>query len=88
VKALTNYDNWIGKTAWDAYWAVLAHVLGSSTTPGIGAAHAGQESAPVFKLVCPDGTGGSREVCIKNPFDIAETHKTRIGVKAPSGAAQ
>lgn len=44
----------------------------------IGATHAGQELAPVFKLVCPDGTGGSRECCIKNPFDVARTIKTKI----------
>ena len=30
----------------------------------------GQALAPVFKLVCPDGTGGSMEVCIQNPFDV------------------
>lgn len=42
----------------------------SPTIRAIGATHAGQEYAPVFKLVCPDGTGGSREVCIKNPFNV------------------
>jgi len=30
----------------------------------------GQEHAPVFKLVCPDVTGGSGECCIRNPFDV------------------
>ena len=34
-----------------------------------------QEHAPVFKLVCLDGTGGSREVCIKNPFDVPRKTK-------------
>lgn len=29
----------------------------------------GQKQVPVFKLVSPDGTGGSRECCITNPFD-------------------
>jgi len=27
----------------------------------------GQEGIPVFKLVCPDGTGGSKETIITNP---------------------
>ena len=44
----------------------------------IGAAHAGQEYAPVFKLVCPDGTGGSRECCIENPFDVTHKIRTRV----------
>jgi hypothetical protein len=30
----------------------------------------GQKMVPVFKLVSPDGTGGSRECCIKNPMDV------------------
>jgi hypothetical protein len=42
----------------------------SPTLRAIEANRAGQKAAPVFKLVCPDGTGGSREVCIKNPFDV------------------
>jgi len=43
------------------------------TKEAIDATIAGQEHAPVFKLVCPDGTGGSREVCIKNPFNVPHT---------------
>ena len=27
----------------------------------------GQESIPVFKLISPDGTGGSCELCVHNP---------------------
>jgi hypothetical protein len=49
----------------------------------IGAAHAGQEFAPVFKLVCPDGTGGSREVCVLNPFDVSRPIKTKIDGEFP-----
>ena len=40
--------------------------------------HAGQEYAPVFKLVCPDGTGGSREVCIENPFNVPRKIRTKV----------
>lgn len=50
----------------------------SPTIRAIGATHAGQEYAPVFKLLSPDGTGGSREVCIENIFDIRREHKTKI----------
>lgn len=50
----------------------------SPTLRALGAAHAGQAYAPVFKLVSLDGTGGSREVCIKNTFDVPHTIKTKI----------
>jgi hypothetical protein len=52
--------------------------LRSPTIRAIGATHAGQKFAPVFKLVCPDGTGGSREVCIQNMFDVPHIIRTRI----------
>jgi hypothetical protein len=51
----------------------------SPTLSAIGATLAGQKKAPVFKLVCPDGTGGSREVCIKNPFDVAHKRPAMRG---------
>lgn len=38
----------------------------SPTVEAIKAEIAGQSKSPVFKLVCPDGTGGSREVIIEN----------------------
>ena len=50
----------------------------SPTLRAIGATHAGQEHAPVFKLVCPDGTGGSREVCIENPFNVPRKIRTKV----------
>jgi hypothetical protein len=50
----------------------------SPTLRAMGATHAGQEHAPVFKLVCPDGTGGSREVCITNTFDVPRKMRTRV----------
>jgi hypothetical protein len=53
----------------------------SPTSRSIQATLKGQEHAPVFKLVCLDGTGGSREVCIKNPFDVlrkAKFHEVEI----------
>jgi hypothetical protein len=56
----------------------------SPTTRAIGATHAGQEYAPVFKLVCPDGTGGSREVCIKNPFDVRGKIRTKVDGTFPT----
>jgi len=58
-----------GELIWDPQkQAVLATLLG-------------QEHSPVFKLVCPDGTGGSREVCIKNPFVIPDKVQSRNGAK-------
>lgn len=48
------------------------------TIRAIGAHRAGQEHAPVFKLVSPDGTDGSREICIENPFDVPRIFKTRV----------
>jgi hypothetical protein len=38
----------------------------------------GQEMIPVFKLVSPDGTGGSRECCITNPPEVP-LHSVRLG---------
>lgn len=51
----------------------------SPTREAISANLAGQEEAPVFKLICPDGTGGSREVCIANPFDVFRPLNSRGG---------
>ena len=34
----------------------------------------GQSGIPIFKLICPDGTGGSKETIIKNP----KIHKTPV----------
>ena len=42
--------------------------ISNPTAAAIQATIDGQELAPVFKLLSPDGTGGSREVCISNPF--------------------
>jgi hypothetical protein len=41
----------------------------------------GQEDTPVFKLISPDGSGGSREVCIHNPnTDVPGTiGKSEVG---------
>lgn len=41
----------------------------------------GQTGIPVFKLVCPDGTGGSKETIIKNP------KVKKVKVVAPQGVA-
>lgn len=41
----------------------------------------GQEGTPVFKLVCPDGTGGSKETIVRNSYSrtkIGETNKPQI----------
>jgi hypothetical protein len=40
----------------------------------------GQKHCPVFKLVCPDGTGGSRECIIENPKTRVPTHGPRLAV--------
>jgi len=50
----------------------------SPTLRALGAAHRGQKYSPIFKLVSPDGTGGSRECCVKNIFDVVKKTKTRI----------
>jgi hypothetical protein len=67
------YDDADGKAVW--YQTVpggaIYHFGETIRNPELRAAQAtlaGQEKAPVFKLLCPDGTGGSREVCIKNPL--------------------
>ncbi len=44
----------------------------------------GQNDTPVFKLVCPDGTGGSREVIIFNPVvkdGAYDNRSTYLGVE-------
>jgi hypothetical protein len=38
-----------------------------------------QTEIPIFKLVCPDGTGGSKETIITNPI------RDRVRVKVPHG---
>jgi hypothetical protein len=49
------------------------------TARAVGATIAGQEAAPIFKLVCPDGTGGSRECCIENRYDTPYKINTGSG---------
>lgn len=39
----------------------------------------GQEATPVFKLVSPDGTGGSRECCIYNPLKKIKMLDIEVG---------
>ena len=59
-----------GELIWDPQkQAILATLLG-------------QEHSSVFKLVCPDGTGGSREVCIKNPFVVPDKVQSSNGAKS------
>jgi hypothetical protein len=77
------YEDVHGRTIWYQMspGGAIYHFKEKIKSPkirAIGAAHAGQEHAPVFKLVCPDGTGGSREVCIENPFNVLRKFKTRI----------
>jgi len=43
----------------------------------------GQEGTPVFKFVCPDGTGGSKETIIRNSYSrttLGETNKGQLVV--------
>lgn len=51
--------------------STIYHWGDEPTSPALEAAYQneimGQNDTPVFKLVCPDGTGGSREVIIFNP---------------------
>jgi hypothetical protein len=49
------------------------------TVESIWASGVGQELIPVFKLVSPDGTGGSRECCITNPFDQPFELRNNVG---------
>jgi len=77
------YEDALGRSIWFQMspGGAIYHFgeeIRSPTLRALGATHAGQEYAPVFKLVCPDGTGGSREVCIKNPFDVPRKIRTKI----------
>ena len=66
--------------------------IGNPTLRAFEANRDGQERAPVFKLICPDGTGGSREVCLTNPFVVPSlmgawngtsyAYKTMVGHKS------
>lgn len=41
----------------------------------------GQEGTPIFKLVCPDGTGGSKETIVRNSYSqkkIGKTNKPQL----------
>ena len=78
------YEDALGRSIWFQMspGGAIYHFgekIRSPTLRSIEAALDGQEHAPVFKLVCPDGTGGSREVCIKNPFGVPRKIWTAIG---------
>jgi hypothetical protein len=61
--------HWGGGVTWEAADAFSTQFL------------RGQERIPVFKLICPDGTGGSKETIISNP-------KVRVvQVVTPNGVA-
>lgn len=48
----------------------------------------GQRAVPIFKLVSPDGSGGSRECCLTNPRVVPHYVPTRAGaVKTMVGQA-
>jgi hypothetical protein len=94
IKALSGavYEDALGRSIWFQMspGGAIYHFgkkIRSKTLRSIEATLDGQEQAPVFKLVCPDGTGGSREVCIKNPFDVRKVtarvagalHTTMVG---------
>jgi hypothetical protein len=75
IKALSGavYEDALGRSIWFQMspGGAIYHFgekIRWPTLRSIEATLDGQERAPVFKLVCPDGTGGSREVCIKNPI--------------------
>jgi hypothetical protein len=77
------YEDTLGRSIWFQMspGGAIYHFgekIRSPTLRAIGAMHAGQEYAPVFKLVCPDGTGGSREVCIENPFNVPRKIRTKV----------
>ena len=77
------YEDALGRSIWFQMspGGAIYHFgekIRSPTLRSIEATLDGQEHAPVFKLVCPDGTGGSREVCIKNPFDVRKI-RTEVG---------
>jgi hypothetical protein len=66
------YEDELGRTIWFqmAPGGGIYHYGPKPRYPTVKAAEATmkmQPLAPVFKLVCPDGTGGSRECCITNP---------------------
>src|SRR5712672_2644360 len=77
------YEDALGRSIWFQMspGGAIYHFgekIRSPTLRSIEATYEGQEQAPVFKLVCLDGTGGSREVCIKNPFDVRKI-RTEVG---------
>jgi hypothetical protein len=80
------YEDALGRSIWFQMspGGAIYHFgekIRSKTSRSIEATLDGQEQAPVFKLVCLDGTGGSREVCIKNPFDVPR----KIWTPVPGG---
>ena len=79
------YEDDLGRSIWFQMspGGAIYHFGEKIRSPNLRAVEAtlaGQEAAPVFKLVSPDGTGGSREVCIVNPFDVPHKITTRVGV--------
>jgi hypothetical protein len=78
------YEDALGRSIWFQMspGGAIYHFgekIRSPTLRAIEATLDGQIYAPVFKLVCLDGTGGSREVCIKNSFNVPPKHMTRVG---------
>jgi hypothetical protein len=90
------YEDALGRSIWFqmAPGGAIYHFgkpIDSPTVSAIQATLAGQKKAPVFKLVCPDDTGGSREVIITNPFDVVHTTSLlkpafRTAAYGPGGA--
>jgi len=69
------YEDELGRTIWFQMvpGAAIYHLGVEVTSPTVEAISAnfwGQINSPLFKLVSPDGTGGSRECCITNPADF------------------
>jgi hypothetical protein len=92
IKALSGdvYEDALGRSIWYQMTpgGAIYHFgekIRSPTLRAVGATHSGQEYAPVFKLVCPDGTGGSREVCIKNLFDVPKRDPVPLRTGAMAG---
>jgi len=82
------YEDALGRSIWFQMspGGAIYHFgekIRSPTLRSIEASADGQKFAPVFKLVSPDGTGGSREVCIKNPFDVPTNTKVDSRVNGP-----
>lgn len=64
----------------------IYHTGRAVTSPALqaaGATYRGQEQSPVFKLICPDGTGGSREACVTNPFDVEAEPRAKFDARPP-----